>query len=214
MHAPGPIVAGPAEPVTVRCPRPVARPVMHQGWLDLASVHWWYDVDAVQRLLPAGFRCDTFAGRALVGLLPFRMERIRFGPLPPFGRWASFPETNVRTYVVDRRGRRGVWFFSLDIDRLAPALIARATYRLPYCWGRMHIERRGDVVEYRSHRHWPAGRTAAGRTAVSHIAVRIGAPLDDVDPDGVEAFVSARWALGTTFGRMAVFLEREKINFF
>ena len=33
--------------------------------------------------------------------------------------WLSdFCETNVRTYVVNRAGRPGVWFFSLDASRL------------------------------------------------------------------------------------------------
>ena len=176
---------------------------MHQGWRDLASVHWWYEPDQVQRLLPDGFRVDTFHGRALVGLLPFRMERIRFGPLPPFGRWASFPETNVRTYIVDPSGRRGVWFFSLDIDRLAPALVARASYRLPYCWARMRIERRDDVVEYLSRRRWPRG------PAASRVAVRVGERVDHVDADGVDAFLTARWALGTRFGHRLLWAEVE-----
>jgi len=32
-----------AEPVTLTSPRPVDRPVMVQGWRDLASLHWPYD---------------------------------------------------------------------------------------------------------------------------------------------------------------------------
>ena len=131
---------------------------MRQGWHDLASIHWRYPADVVQARLPAGFRVDTFQGDALVGLLPFRMSRIRFGPLPPFGRWSTFPETNVRTYLVDPRGRRGVWFFSLDIDRLVPALVARATYNLPYCWGRMSIERRATWSSTCSGAAGPAAR--------------------------------------------------------
>lgn len=45
-----------AEAVTVSCARPVKRPVMLQGWHDLASVHWRYPPEAVQALLPDGFR--------------------------------------------------------------------------------------------------------------------------------------------------------------
>lgn len=199
MHIPGAVTT---EAVTTSCPRPVARPVMHQGWRDLASVHWRYPAAAVQALLPAGFAVDPWEGDALVGLLPFRMERVRFGPLPPFGRWSTFPETNVRTYIVDPMGRRGVWFFSLDIDRLVPALVARATYRLPYCFGRMTIEQRGDVWEYLQRRRWPGGPVAASR-----VVVRVGEAMTDVPADGVEAFVTARWALGTVFGRRLVWAE-------
>lgn len=197
-----PAAAPTVEPVSTACPRPVRRPVMRQGWRDLCSIHWRYPAATVQALLPPGFTVDTFEGDALVGLLPFRMERVRFGPLGPFGRWSTFPETNVRTYLVDGRGRRGVWFCSLDIDRLVPTLVARASYNLPYCWGRMSIERRGDVVEYLQRRRWPRGATAASR-----VAVRVGAPRPPGPDDDLVAFVTARWALGTTFAGRPVWAE-------
>jgi uncharacterized protein YqjF (DUF2071 family) len=39
--------------------------------------------------------------------------------------WLSrFPEINVRIYVLDARGRSGIWFFSLDTARLAAVLAA------------------------------------------------------------------------------------------
>lgn len=159
------------EPITTDCPRPVRRPVMLQGWYDLASVHWPYDPAEIQRLLPAGLRVDTCGGTAWVGLIPFHMRRIRIPGCPPFGRWSTFPETNVRTYVVAPDGRRAVWFFSLDISRLVPATVARLTYGLPYCWGTMSISHRGpDVIEYTASRRRPH------RPATSRLAIRIGDP--------------------------------------
>ncbi len=122
---------------SARTARPAAtfRPVMHQRWEEVTFLHWLYDPAAVQRLLPAGVDVDTFDGSAWVSI----------GPVPhggfaapgratlPFG---SFTEVNVRTYV--RAGaRRGVWFFSLDIDRVMPTVVARSLYRLPYCVGRV-----------------------------------------------------------------------------
>lgn len=170
---------------------------MLQGWHDLASLHWRYDPADVQRLLPAGFRVDTFDGSAWVGLLPFHMRRIRVPGLPPFGPLSTFPETNVRTYLVDPRGRRGVWFCSLDITRLVPTLVARATYNLPYCWARMTLDRAGDVWTYASQRRWP--RTAAA----SRIQVRVGQRLAPDEVTDLDHFVSARWALGSTMlGRL------------
>src|SRR5918912_739696 len=57
-------------------------------------------------------------------MTPFLMEGVR-APLVPAVPWLSrFPEINVRTYVRDGRGRRGIWFFSLDAARLA-AVLAR-----------------------------------------------------------------------------------------
>jgi uncharacterized protein YqjF (DUF2071 family) len=189
------------EPITAECPRPVARPVMLQGWHDLASIHWRFDPADVQALLPSGFRADTFDGSAWVGVLPFHMRRIRVPGGPALGAWSTFPETNVRTYLVDPAGRRGVWFCSLDITRLVPALVARATYNLPYCWASMSIEREGDVWRYRSRRRWPT------RGPSSDVAIRVGDPIAPEDVTELEHHLSARWALGTTYASRPVWAE-------
>ncbi len=146
------------EPITARPPHPVARPVMLQGWHHLTALHWRYEPGVVQALLPDGFGVDTFDGSAWVGLIPFEMSRVRVPGLPAFGRLSTFPETNVRTYIVDGAGRRAVWFFSLDVSRLIPALVARVTYRLPYCWAHMSIAGVGAPGDSSS-----TGRVAAGR---------------------------------------------------
>lgn len=190
-----------SELITADCPRPLARPVMLQGWLDLGSIHWRYDPAIVQALLPDGFRVDTFDGAAWVGLLPFRMHRVRVPRLPAFGPLSTFPETNVRTYLVDPAGRRGVWFCSLDIDRLIPALVARVTYRLPYCWAKMTTERDGDVWRWSSRRRWPEGE------ATSRIEMRVGDPIPADEVSELEHFLSARWALGSRFGRRPIWAE-------
>jgi len=174
---------------------------MLQGWYDLASVHWPYDPDLVQRLLPAGLRVDTCGGRAWVGVIPFEMRRIRVPGLPALGRLSTFAETNVRTYVVTPDGRRGVWFASLDVTRLLPAIVARTTYGLPYCWSRMAITRdRAGLIAYTTHRRWPR----RADVATSRIVIEIGDFVDEASLTDVERFVTARWALASTLARRAV----------
>ena len=194
------------EPVTRTCPRPVECPIMLQGWHNLASVHFAYDPEQVQRLLPDGFVVDTIDGAAQVGVIPFDMRRIRVPSLPSFGWLSSFPETNVRTYVIDGRGRRGVWFFSLDVTRLLPALVARVTYGLPYCWSEMSVTLRDGVVSYRSERRLPTP-PRGGHRARTRVSVRPGAQLDPGAVTDLEAFVTARWALGSTFGPFRLWAE-------
>jgi uncharacterized protein len=184
------------EPVTPEPSRLVQRPVMLQGWYDLTSLHWRYDPAIVQRLLPEGFTVDTCEGSAWVGLIPFHMRRIR---LPvgqrglTAGSWSTFPETNVRTYLVDPHGRRGVWFCSLDITRLAPTLVARVVYGLPYCWSRMTIDHPTSTTRrYQAARRWPSTHRDAGGS----IEVTIGEHIDC--PSELQLFLSARWALGST----------------
>jgi uncharacterized protein YqjF (DUF2071 family) len=103
----------------------------------------------------------------------------------PFG---SFPEVNVRTYVRTAR-RRGVWFFSLDIDRLAPTVVARVAYHLPYCAGRVDHVRVGDLVTTRVDRRWPRGSVPGTTRSV----IRTGSPVDREDPTA--RFLTARWGL-------------------
>ncbi len=188
------------EPVTVSGPA-VTRPVMLQGWYDLTSIHWRYEPEVVQRLLPKGFTVDVFDGSAWVGLIPFNMRRIRLPNGWSAGRWSSFPETNIRTYIVGPDGRRAVWFCSLDITRLAPTLVARVSYGLPYCWASMTIEHPSpDVVTYSSKRRWPRGVGASNAGGASKVSVRVGELLGADAPDRELCdFLSARWALGSTF---------------
>ena len=163
---------------------------MRQQWLDLAYVHWRYPPDVVQAQLPAGLTVDTLDGSAWVGLIPFSMRGIGLphGPAVPY--LGSFAEVNVRTYV--RVGDRpGVWFFSLDVDRLLPAVVARLTYRLPYCWGRtgherVGHERTGDTLRTVVRRRWPE------RVADSGMTVEMGEP---VVADPLDVFLTARWGL-------------------
>jgi len=174
---------------------------MLQGWHDLTALHWRYESEVVQSLLPEGWRVDSFDSSAWVGLIPFHMRRIRLPHLPAFGPLSTFPETNVRTYIIDPAGRRGVWFFSLDITRLIPAVVARATYRLPYCWAEMAIHREGDVVEYQSRRRWPKG------SAESRVRVQIGELLSPEGTTDLDHFLTARWGLGSTLGRRLMWAD-------
>lgn len=158
---------------------------MRQDWLDLAYVHWRYEPELVQALLPKGLEVDTFDGSAWVGLIPFSMREIALphGPSVPY--LGSFSEVNVRTYV--RSGDRpGVWFFSLDVDRLVPAVVARVTYRLPYCWGVTSHARRGDTLTTIVRRRWPH------RVADSSMVIDMG---ERIEADELDVFLSARWGL-------------------
>lgn len=167
------------------CPNPVKRAVMVQRWCDLAYIHWRYDADEVQRLLPDGLEVDTFDGSAWVGLIPFSMRGIGLPRLPAVPYFGSFPEVNVRTYVR-RNGIPGVWFFSLDVNRFIPAVVARTTYLLPYCWGRASNVVDGDVLRSRVARRWPT-------RAHSETVVRIGERIEQADDLAV--FLSTRWGL-------------------
>ena len=68
-------------------------------------------------------------------------EEIRPRGLPAVPWLSAFPELNVRTYVHDREGRPGVWFYSLDAARWLAVKFARAAFHLPYHHAAMPVSR-------------------------------------------------------------------------
>ncbi|MGI9577371.1 MAG: YqjF family protein [Microthrixaceae bacterium] len=166
---------------------------MVQNWNDVVFLHWRVPSEDVQRRLPAGIEVDTLDGYAWVGLVPFNMSGLGVPGIGPIPFVNSFPGVNVRTYV--RHGsRRGVWFFSFDVDSLLPTLVARAAYGLPYCTGHTTHSRTGDVLTSSVRRSWP--RPAGATAARAEIAVRTGDPIDGSEP--LNRFLTGRWGLLST----------------
>lgn len=171
---------------------------MYHQWNRITFLHWRYPPEAVRPFLPAGLTADTWGGSAWVGLTPFLMEGVRPPGLPALPWLSAFGEVNVRTYVRDGRGQRGIWFLSLDAARLPAVLAARAGYRLPYFWSDVRVRTAGDLVRYRCRRLHP------GMNAGLRALVRAGAPLDDTERDELADFLTARYRLYTVVaGRLA-----------
>lgn len=169
--------------------------MMRQSWRALTFFHWRYDPNVIRRALPSGLALDLFEGYAWVGLAPFELADVT-RPKAPAVPWLSrFPETNVRTYVLGPDGEPGVWFFTLEADRLIAVLAARAWYHLPYRWARMDVRVRGKQVDYRSERNRLFGK---GRT---DITVEPGALMQ---PGVLDHFLTSRFRLYTAFrGKIA-----------
>ena len=203
-------------PVSAEPPALGRRVLMRQRWDELCFLHWSYPPDVVQGLLPDGIRVDTFDRRAWVGLIPFEMRNISFPPMPSVPWLGSFVEVNVRTYVIDGSGRRAVWFASLDIDRLVPVAVARAAFRLPYCWARTRHtasvggspgDARRSVVgtrhRYEVRRRWPTD------AATGVIECDVGNEVPPAEQSDFDVWSSARWGLvaggrtGTRHGRVS-----------
>ncbi|MBV8274874.1 MAG: DUF2071 domain-containing protein [Verrucomicrobia bacterium] len=127
--------------------QPVGRSgVMFQGWRRLLFLHWMVDPEIVQHTLPRGLSVDTYDGMAWIGIVPFRMSRVRPAMLPLLSK--NFLELNLRTYVKDHRGAPGVWFYSLDANDPFAVWTARLFFGLPYVHAKMHVEDRDDEIRY------------------------------------------------------------------
>jgi len=127
--------------------RPGRKVIMRQNWDQLLFLHWTCDPAEVQKRLPAGLTVDTFGGEAHIGVVGFRMNKVRpagFSALP----WLSyFNELNVRVYVRDASGEPGVYFLSLDCDRWPAVKIARTCFCLPYEHAQMSQKQVGEGWE-------------------------------------------------------------------
>ena len=114
--------------------------IMRQKWYSLLYLHWDFDPAQLQAMLPEGLSIDTHEDRAYIGVVPFYMHglRLRFGPPAPAVSY--FPELNLRTYVYDKNGRPGVWFFSLDAQSHLSVWIAQQAFSLNYHYAKMHYK--------------------------------------------------------------------------
>ena len=176
--------------------RPAARAVMFQQWRELLFLHWEYSAAEIQRTLPEGLFVDTFAGQAYLGVVPFFMQNIRPRFLPAVPGLSNFMEMNLRTYVHDRAGVPGVWFYSLDANQRLAVAIARRFFHLPYEHATMKSSQSPQgAIRYESQRH---GDDANGAGCVFEYAP--GAELPTAAPASLEFFLVERYRLYAAAG--------------
>ncbi len=60
--------------------------VLRARWLTMTFLHWRYDAEMIQAMLPEGLVVDTYDGSAWVTLAPFLMADVRPPLLPTTGR--------------------------------------------------------------------------------------------------------------------------------
>jgi uncharacterized protein YqjF (DUF2071 family) len=169
-------------------PRHIPLPMSVQEWRTVTFVHWRADAAALAARVPPWLRLDTVDGSPWVSLVAFGM-RVH-APVGPAIPWlGDFAETNVRTYVVGPDGERGLWFFSLDAQRLPFVMPARAI-GIPYVWSSMALDARPDRVRYRTRR-----RLAFGAPASSTLEVMPGASIADQQQTPLDVFLTARFRL-------------------
>ena len=153
------------------CPTPVDRAAMVHGGTSSRSCTGGTDPRTSNGCCRTGSRSRRWTDRAWVGLVPFFL-RVGLPHVPSIPWFSRFAETNVRTYVRSADGETGIWFFSLDAARLGAVVVARSTYRLPYFWSKMRLERTGSTIRYDCRRRWPGPKGARAR-----VEVEIGEPF-------------------------------------
>lgn len=168
--------------------RPGDPAVMSQRWTNLLFLHWEVSPDQIQQTLPAGLTVDLHGGKAYLGLVPFYMRDIRPRFAPALPGVSHFLEMNVRTYVHDRHGNPGVWFYSLDANRSLAVAIARRFFHLPYHRAKMSAHQKNGLIGYRCERLSRPGEP-------STFSYRGGKALAGPEPGSLDYFLLERYLL-------------------
>jgi uncharacterized protein YqjF (DUF2071 family) len=104
-------------------------------------------MEQIRRMLPEGLQVQEYEETAWVGLVPFRMAGVMRRPFPDLPYFSSFPELNLRTYVIADK-KPGVWFFSLDAASWPMVFGGRSFYGVPYHHSRISQKLRDGWFEY------------------------------------------------------------------
>lgn len=131
---------------------PIGHPISHQNWRDLLFVHWKVDKDEIQKTLPPGLFVDTFQNDAYLSVVFFNIENGSPSYFPAIPGLSNFTEINVRTYVYDENGNRGVWFYSLDINSFLASRIAYLFFSLPYYFGNFTKQILNEMITIKGQR--------------------------------------------------------------
>lgn len=156
-------------------------------WDNLLFLHWEWDPGDLRMRLPPGLLLDTFDGRSYLGVVPFRMRRVRPAFFPPSPWLSNFEELNVRTYVIGPDGSPGVWFFSLACNQPLAVEVAKAFFHLNY----RHAVMRSRIEEGMCHLTSRRQGSRAGRFVYP-------ADCPDARParvGSIEEFLLERYAL-------------------
>jgi uncharacterized protein len=170
--------------------RPTTLPVMYQSWGKLLFIHWQLPVEALRPLIPEPLMIDTFGGKAWIGVTPFAIWGARPVFLPSLPGISNFLEINVRTYV-HLNGVPGVWFFSLDANRLLAVLGARTFFRLPYYNASISLKQERQTIVFNSI------RSEKNSSAKFNAAWKIDADMLPAEAGSLNFFLVERYCFYT-----------------
>ncbi|MGJ9458429.1 YqjF family protein [Oceanobacillus sp. CF4.6] len=121
-----------------------------QRWNHLLFMHLPVPKDIINKYIPMELVLDTYDGSAWITIIPFKVNNMRPRKMPPIPFLHSYLELNVRTYVK-QKGVKGIYFFSLDANKLLAVLGARVA-TLPYFYANMKMKKKKDIFYFDSTR--------------------------------------------------------------
>jgi uncharacterized protein len=171
---------------------PPSKPwVMTQTWNRLLFAHWPVPVSSLREYIPSAFTIDTFDGIAWIGVIPFEISHLLLRGLPPIPFTSSFPEINVRTYII-KDNKPGVFFFSLDATNPMAVAAARTFFHLPYFNANIEAVTQKSSIYYTSQRTHKKADPASFQTRYHPTSLTFYASKGSLDE-----WLTARYCLYT-----------------
>ena len=175
--------------------------LLYAHWDNAVFIHYEADPRLLQQCVP--FALDLFEGRAFVSVVAFTLRRMRprrggkisellFKPI------ANHDFFNVRAYVRDR-GERAIFFMSEWLSNRLSVALGPSTFGLPYRYGRIDYQNRGDDDEVR-------GQVVAKEGRFSYHAP-VAEMLRTCEPGSLDEFLLERYTAFTAAGRRKQFFR-------
>lgn len=159
---------------------------MRQCWANQLLLHWNASPAEIQSTLPEGLSVDPYYGAAYVGIGLFCMPEANGEEGGKRPSASGTQGLKVQTYVTDRAGVPGIWFYSLDCNSIKSALVMRFCLGLSFHPAEIATSN-GTAMDFCSRRletgNW------------SHYRYRPTGPERDAPPASLEFFLLERYHL-------------------
>jgi uncharacterized protein YqjF (DUF2071 family) len=165
------------------------RPAWTVGWHAAIFQHYCIrESESVGRFLPEGLSLDLYDGDSWLSVVSFRMTGMRWRGSVRLPFAGTYPQINVRIYVVGPDGIPGVFFLRNLVGNRLAARMGRRLYGMPYVYQPLQLESRGERV----------GCTAVFKDALTHTVT--GYPGKRLtghknDPASLRFFLTERYPL-------------------
>lgn len=122
--------------------------LISQTWKNLLFLNFRVPKEQILEVLPNYLTPDQFDGDCYTSIVPFEMSNVKFSftPTLPF---ATLNELNLRTYV-QYKGKKGIYFFTLDSNHFIANIIARFFFNLPYRYSKIELDLSANTYKCRS----------------------------------------------------------------
>ncbi|MDZ4726003.1 MAG: DUF2071 domain-containing protein [Leptospira sp.] len=103
----------------------------YQEWNNAIFLHYKIDEGILRKFVPKDLILDSFNNETWISIVAFTMNRIHIRNSFQLNPISNFHEINLRTYVKNNE-KQGVYFLSIEAEKLIPTILANVMSGLPY----------------------------------------------------------------------------------